>query len=156
VGAEYLGNTIARGSTDERGLRNEDARRLSFADGELKAVLSFDVFEHMFDYRAAFRECYRVLGHGGTLIFTVPFDPHSSNHIERAVESSTGEILHLMPPEYHGDPLSDGGILCYRHYGWKMLDELREVGFGDVFACVFHSEPMGYYTNQIIFICEKV
>jgi hypothetical protein len=155
VGAEFLGNTVPLGAADHRGIRNEDARSLSFPDNHFRAILSFDVFEHIFDHRKALAECCRVLAPGGCMLFTVPFKPHSSAHIERALELSTGEIRHILPPEYHGDPLSGDGILCFRHFGWNLLDDLRRAGFAEAHAAVFHSEAMGYCTNQIIFYCQK-
>ena len=36
-------------------------------------------------------------------------------------------------PEYHGDPIS-GGVLCFHHFGWALLDDVREAGFADVAA----------------------
>jgi len=89
------------------------------------------------------------------MIFTVPFAAHSSGNVERAVLLENGEIQHLLPPEYHGNPLSKNGILCFRHYGWDMLTDLTDVGFKDAYACIFNSESMGYFTNQIIFYCKK-
>lgn len=155
IGAEYLGNAVPLGTQDERGLRNEDATRLTFADNELKAILSLDVFEHIFDYEAAFRECYRVLAQGGCLVFTVPFDPTSYNNLERAFELDSGEIAHILPPEYHGDILSDKGVLSFRRYGWQMMEDLCEAGFERPRAAVFYSEPMGYFTNHMVFYCTK-
>jgi len=61
IGSEFLGTSRPLGSTTFRGIRNEDATRLTFADNSLAAILSFDVFEHVFDYKAAFKECYRTL-----------------------------------------------------------------------------------------------
>lgn len=154
VGSEHLGGCVPLGGTNGRGIRNEDATRLSFADSSLSAILSFDVFEHIYAYQLAFRECYRVLAGGGVLIWTVPFDANSGEHIERAVVEE-GVVRHLLPPEYHGDPLSKDGVLCFRHYGWNMLEDLRQLGFRDVCALVFYSAEMGYLTNQMIFYARK-
>lgn len=155
IGSEFLGSAVPLGQTDVRGLRNEDATRLSFEDESLDVILSFDVFEHIPDYRQAFRECYRTLRSGGGMIFTVPFNPNTEPNTVRAILRHDGQIEHILPPEYHGDPLSDRGILCYRHFGWEMLGELRCAGFIDACAYVFRSEPMGYYTTQLIFHCRK-
>jgi SAM-dependent methyltransferase len=155
VGSEYLGDDVPFGEIDERGVRNEDATALSFNDKTLDTILSFDVFEHIYDYRLAFAECSRVLKENGCMIFTVPFSTDSTNNIERAVLLDNGEINHLLPPEYHGDPLSSGGILCYRHYGWRMLEDLVNAGFKEAFATIINSVPMGHYTNQLIFFAKK-
>lgn len=155
IGSEFLGDAIPLGSENAAGIRNEDATRLTFASGSVKAVLSFDVFEHIYDYRAAFRESFRVLAPGGVMIFTVPFAARSAQNIERAILNPGGDITHLLPPEYHGDPLSTGGVLCFRHYGWQMLRDLRDVGFSEAHALIFHSREMGYFTDQLIFFCKR-
>ncbi|MCL2831394.1 MAG: class I SAM-dependent methyltransferase, partial [Betaproteobacteria bacterium] len=58
-------------------VRHEDLTRLSFADNSFDWVVTQDVFEHIPDYPAAFRECARVLrsgaGGGGVLVFWFPF-----------------------------------------------------------------------------------
>ena len=155
IGSEYLGNAVPLGMSDARGIRNEDATMLTFDNESLASVLSFDVFEHIFNYRAAFRECFRVLKSNGTLIFTVPFDVNSDENLERATILENGELHHILPPEYHGDPLSIDGVLCFRYYGWGMLNELKRIGFREAVALIFNSENMGYCTNQIIFYCKK-
>jgi glycosyltransferase involved in cell wall biosynthesis len=72
VGSEYLGDRVGLGHF-WRGLRNEDATRLTFDDSTFDLILSFDVFEHMPDYPRAFEECWRCLRTGGRLLMTVPF-----------------------------------------------------------------------------------
>jgi hypothetical protein len=49
-----------------------------------------------------------------------------------------------MEPEYHGDPLSQSGCLCYYHFGWDLLNELRDADFQDVAAELFWSREFGY------------
>ncbi|HWS27415.1 MAG TPA: class I SAM-dependent methyltransferase, partial [Xanthomonadales bacterium] len=51
----------------------EDVTRLGMADASQDVVLSFDVLEHVPDYRAALREFARVLRPGGVLQATFPF-----------------------------------------------------------------------------------
>jgi SAM-dependent methyltransferase len=155
IGSEYLGDVVPLGQVDSRGLRNEDATKLTFSAGSVSSAVSFDVFEHIFQDHLAFQECFRVLKPNGTLFFTVPFDPHAKVNLERAVVTQSGEIQHILPPEYHGNPLSNDGILSFRLYGWSLLDSIRNVGFEDVFAMLFNSVMMGYYTNQIIFYARK-
>lgn len=155
IGSEFLGSAVPLGSVNDLGIRNEDATSLSFGDNSLDAILSFDVFEHVYDYKKAFTESARVLRKDGCMIFTVPFSLTSSENIERSIMNSEGQIEHLMEPEYHGDPVSGEGILCFRHYGWNMLKDIREAGFRDAYAAVFNSIPFGYYTNQIIFYAQK-
>ncbi len=117
---EHLGG---RGQISER-----DVTRLDFADASLDAVGSFDVLEHVPDYAAALREFARCLRPGGRLVVTVPFLEESPQHVVRARLTAEGEVEHLLEPEIHGDPVA-GGVLCYYHFGWALLDEARSAGF---------------------------
>ena len=105
----------------------------TFADGAFDAVTSLDVLEHVPDFRAALRGFARVLRPEGTLVLTVPFYADAAWSETVARMSGDGRIEHLQPPEYHGDPLG-GGVLCFHHFGWDLLDALREAGFADAVA----------------------
>lgn len=59
----------------ERGLKNlsqGDAEKLPFQSNSFEAITSLDVFEHLRDDEAAFREACRVLKPGGMLVLSVP------------------------------------------------------------------------------------
>lgn len=122
---EYIRHITADPSEE---LHSEDVTRLSFADGSFEVVASFEVLEHVPDYRLALREMARVLGRGGQLLLTAPFLDRAQDTVTRARLNADGSITHLLPPEYHGDPVSDG-VLCFHHFGWDLLDALREAGF---------------------------
>ena len=156
VGSEYLGNTIVFGKTRADGIRNESIAALTFPDGAFKHILSFDVFEHVPDFRKGFQECFRVLKPGGTLLFTVPFT-RDEKTVVRAKISRKGAVVHLLPPEYHGDPLRTAGCLCFYHFGWDLLDVLTEVGFDQPVALLYWSMELGYLGNgdQIVFLARK-
>jgi GT2 family glycosyltransferase/SAM-dependent methyltransferase/glycosyltransferase involved in cell wall biosynthesis len=154
VGSEYLGERVPRGASLD-GIRNEDATRLTFADGSWDYVLSFDVFEHVPDYPAAFREAARCLRPGGTLVFTAPFDPASARTIVRARLRADGAVEHLLPPEYHGDPVDPGaGILCFQQFGWDVLEELRRAGFHRSTALLLWSDLFGYLGEQLFLVAS--
>jgi len=155
-GSEYLGEEISFGASNASGIRNESLVSLSFPTAEFDAILSFDVFEHVPEYLQAFRECLRCLKPGGTLFFTVPFDLQAAQHIERAKVDTDGQIQHLLSPEYHGDPMSTQGCLCFRHFGWELLDQLRDIGFRDVAAYFYWSNRYGYLGDeQLLFKAVK-
>jgi hypothetical protein len=155
VGSEYLASGRPNG-TDKKGrIRHEDLTRLTFADAQFDFVLCFDVFEHIPDYRKAFRECRRVLKKGGILFFTVPFNPHSAENIIRAEISPDGTLNHLLPPEYHGDPLRESGCLCFRHFGWACLDELKHEGFSEAAVCFYWSREYGYLGKEQLLFFSK-
>jgi hypothetical protein len=38
-------------------------------------------------------------------------------------------VQHILPPEFHGNPVSNEGSLCFQNFGWDLLDALRHAGF---------------------------
>lgn len=156
IGSEYLAGSSPFGALDAQGIRNESITRLSFSSDEFDYILSFDVFEHVPDYAKGFAECFRCLKPGGKLLFTVPFTGKPDTLIRAQVDAD-GTIAHLMPPEYHGDPLNTKGCLCFYHFGWDMLENVRKLGFCDTAALIYWSRYFGYLGNgaQTIFIAQK-
>lgn len=141
TGSEYFGPD-ARPGSKRRGLRHEDVTRLSFAAHKFDHILSFDVLEHVPDYGAALREMARCLKPGGSLLLTTPFVLESETNVVRATIEN-GQIRHLLEPEYHSDPVT-GSALCYYHFGWQLIDELRASGFSDVAMRLYWSPELGY------------
>lgn len=150
VGSEYLGDSVQRGMARADGIRNEDLCALSFADASLDAIVSLDVLEHIPDYPQALRECYRCLRPGGRLMWSVPFLPHAQASVLRATVDAAGAVTHHLAPEYHGDPLGEGGVLCYTHFGWDMLDQARAAGFRDAYAVAYQSRAFGYLGDSAL------
>lgn len=142
IGSEYLLDTPF-GQSNAAGIRSEDLTALTFADAAFDVVLSFEVLEHVPNYRAALAECARVLRPGGVLLLTAPFIG-AEQTLVRASVTDTGEIVHHEPPDYHGDPINAGGILCYYWFGWSLLDDLRAAGFSDAYVAFYASREFGY------------
>src|SRR5262249_40972797 len=144
IGSEYLGAQEERGAVCG-GVRNEDLTALTFADQSFDLVLSFDVLEHVPDVDRALRECFRSLRPGGSLVFSAPFRPGSRTNVVRARLGADGTIEHLLPPEYHENPVNrERGALCFRDFGWQVLDQMRAVGFADPRALMYWSRELGY------------
>jgi SAM-dependent methyltransferase len=156
IGSEYLSPDHTSGAT-VNGIRHEDLQALSFAEGQFDYVLSFDVLEHVPHEIKAFREIYRCLKPGGYLFFTVPFRLDRYEHEVRARLRIDGTIEHLLPPQYHGNPVdSEQGSLCFRCFGWQTLEELEHVGFKEAQFWTYWSRQFGYLGEpQLVIIARK-
>lgn len=146
TGSEYLGEGIEGGTVRDGvlpGLRHEDVERLSFAGASFDLVVSNDVLEHVAEPAAALGELRRVLRPGGELIFSVPFWIDREATVRRA-ERAGGEIRHLLPPAYHGDPMSAEGSLVFHDFGWDLLDLARAAGFAEVSMQLYWSYLYGH------------
>ena len=137
-----------------RRIRNEDVTQLSFSSDSLDCVLSFDVLEHVPDYKGALGEFCRVLKDGGKLILTVPFNFEQETRV-RAVLEADGSVTHLEEPCYHGDPLSKKGVLAYYDFGAALMEDMRAAGFSDVGLACFCSNLWGYPGANVAFVAEK-
>ena len=156
IGSEYINDSLNSGDKNSSGILHQDATKLSFSNDSFKIVLSFDVFEHVPHFKKAFEESFRVLKKRGKLIFTVPFLVGEDKTLIRARILSNGDIKHFCKPEYHGDPMeSENGILCFQHFGWDLINLLKEIGFKDAYAKVGFSINFGFATPQLSFIAEK-
>ena len=156
VGSEFFSDEI-RGSevqTHAGPVRNQDVTQLTFADKSFEAVLTFDVLEHVPEYKKALSEFCRILAPGGQLLISVPFNFMKDTTI-RARINDQGSINHLMEPVYHGDPLSADGVLCFYDFGLGLLQELKNAGFQESFAVCFSSLEWGYFEKQIMFVGRK-
>jgi SAM-dependent methyltransferase len=144
VGSEFLRDGTQPGAVNAAGLRHEDLTALTFPDRAFVCIGCFEVLEHIPDHRPALRQLFRCLAPGGTLLVTVPFALDRVEHVERAKLRPDGSVEHLLPAEYHGDPLDGAGVLCFRHFGWNLLPELEAAGFRDAALHFFWSRELGY------------
>jgi SAM-dependent methyltransferase len=144
IGSEFLSDGTARGSVNTSGTRNEDMTCLTFPSGEFDAVLSFECLEHIPNYRAALAECRRILKPNGMLLLTAPFRIDASETLIRAIVGPDGTIKHIEPPEYHGDPINASGVLCYHHFGWDLLDDIKSNGFSHASVAIYASRSFQY------------
>jgi SAM-dependent methyltransferase len=153
VGSEYLGHDVRAGVVVD-GVRHEDALALSFDDDAFDAVVSNDVFEHVPDIERSLAECARVLRDDGRLFFSIPFHVTSESTMKRA-ELRNGELVELLPAEYHGNPISPGGSLVFYDHGWEILDACRSAGFRDAYVLTYWSLLYGYLGGmQSTFVAE--
>src|SRR4051812_19163348 len=155
-GSEFVQDAALMTENKFKKLRHEDLTQLSFATQSFDAILSFDVLEHIPDYRSAFAECARTLKPAGKMLFSVPFDATSAHNHIRAQLRKDGTIEHLLAPEHHDDPRNPEGCLCFQHFGWEMFEEIKQAGFSRVSALSYYSQEYGYLGDkQIQFPAEK-
>jgi len=156
VGSEYAPDTLL-GSEKELPfgpVRIEDVTQLTFPDASFEAVLSFDVLEHVPDYKSALREFCRVLAPGGQALISVP-STFTDQTLTRAELDADGNINHLLEPSYHGDPLSHDGVLCFYEFGLDLLQEMKQAGFRDAFLVCYTSRPWAYFGAHLMFVGRK-
>ncbi|MEE2906868.1 MAG: class I SAM-dependent methyltransferase [Planctomycetota bacterium] len=107
--------------------RSEDLEKQTFSDNSFDLVVTQDVFEHIFDIEAAFREIGRTLKPGGAHVFTTPLVNGTAPSEPWARRREDGTIEHLQEPEYHGNPMDhEGGSLVTWHYGYDIVDRIRD------------------------------
>jgi SAM-dependent methyltransferase len=140
------------GALIEPNYRNINLEKIDFGDDSFDVVLTSDVMEHVRDSAAAHAEIYRILRPGGVYIFNVPFDEREEHNV-RLVDTSTGEDVFLVPPQYHGDPLT-GGILAYRVFGRELVSDLEALGFKVDFRRL--DRPERLVMDGDVFIAVKV
>lgn len=156
VGSEYLGVNKVCGKYYGQ-LRHEDITQLSFNNNSLDIVLTFDVLEHVPDTEKSLAEFIRCLKPGGFMIISAPFVLNQYETIVRAKIGENGKTQYLHEPEYHGNPTSPvSGSLCYYHFGWQLLDQLRSAGAADAAVVSYYSsERMNIGKEQVFIIALK-
>jgi SAM-dependent methyltransferase len=156
VGSEYVAGKKSGEWIETRGasVLVQDVTELSFGNQEFHALLSFDVLEHVPDYQTAINEFFRVLKPGGWLIFSAPFSFVEKTEVRASIQPD-GSIEHHLPPDYHGDPLSNEGVLCFQSFGMDLLDLLDITGFADARILGFTDRMFGYEGENILFLAQK-
>ncbi len=105
----------------KNGFRSEDLEKQTFPDASFDLVVTSDVFEHIPNPASAFSEIARTLRPGGAHVFTVPWYWWKSTLV-RAVRDPEGNIRHLEPPDFHGNPIDEKGSLVITEWGHELCD----------------------------------
>jgi SAM-dependent methyltransferase len=102
-------------------VRCENLEKLSFDDASIDLHVTQDVFEHLFDPAAAFREIARTLRPGGAHVFTTPLENKRAATEFCARRTPEGEVVQLIEPaQYHGNPISSAGSLVTVRWGYDI------------------------------------
>lgn len=154
VCSEYFGPYETYGK-EVNGVLNINLMNIPFQNNTFDYVISTEVFEHIPNPYKAFNEIHRILKPGGSHIFTVPYSEQEDDEI-RSVMNEKNEIIHLMEPQYHGDPIrSDDGILVYVIFAKEMHKKLENIGF-KVETDIKRNLKNGILgDNNIVFITTK-
>jgi SAM-dependent methyltransferase len=99
--------------------RNENLEAQTFATETFDLVITQDVFEHIFRPDLAISDIARTLKPGGATIMTVPI-VRKTKPSRRRARLSGGYIEHLLPAEYHGNPLGVEGSLVVMDWGYDI------------------------------------
>lgn len=149
IGSEYVAPNIPPGKKVRHGklfnhIRHEDLTNLSFSSNTMELMITLDVFEHIPNFRKAFSEAHRILAHNGYLVFTIPFFFDAETTRIRASIDENGNVVHHLPAEIHGNPLSNQGSLCFQNFGWDILTELKQAGFSESTAWLYWGPWQGH------------
>ncbi len=112
-------------------VREEDARRTSFEAGRFRLVFSNSVLEHVDPVQPVLEEAHRVLGRGGSLLFTTP-SPRLYGRDAYAWRRALGRV----GLDFLGRRMAERECAVYHHV--TILDEqewtrrLEKAGFADV------------------------
>jgi SAM-dependent methyltransferase len=115
------------------GIRNEDVQQLTFRDECFDLVTCNQVFEHVADDLAGFRELARVLKPGGATYMTVPLHDIPQTRCLAELRPD-GSLQWHGDPEYHdsrhGGPRS--APVFWLHSRHDICDRVRSSGFRSV------------------------
>lgn len=106
------------------GFRCEDLCSQTFPAHRFDLVITSDVFEHISCPRDAFTEIARTLKPGGAHVFTVPWSSDRPTLTRAKLED--GQIIHLEPPVYHGNPIDRSGSLVITDWGYELPFWIQE------------------------------
>ena len=107
--------------------RNENLEEQSFPNEIFDIVITQDVVEHIYHPQKAFLEIARTLKKGGVHIFTVPIANKFIDKTEIwAKPDEKGEPVFLKTEEWHGNPIDEKGSPVTMHYGYDIVDIIRD------------------------------
>jgi SAM-dependent methyltransferase len=140
----------APGAVDAHGVRNEDITALSFADNSFDLVITSDVMEHVYDYKSAFAEIFRVLKPGGVHVFSIPNAWPLPDVSEARVSIVDGVEHHIKEARYH---TSGDGTPCivYTDFGADLIGVIDGLGRSRTQAVRRHGAIDPCYVNATFF-----
>lgn len=115
--SEPLGMELKSGGT------NQNLENLTFEKEMFDIFITQDVLEHIDRPEKALAEITRTLKKGGVHIFTTPLYPFKKTTARIKMNGNQRELI--LPPIYHGNPISnDGALVTYEWGGCDFLEIL--------------------------------
>jgi SAM-dependent methyltransferase len=108
------------------GYKNENLESLTFDDESFDLVITQDVMEHIYYPDKAFKEIARTLKKGGAHIFTVPIINKFNKTEIWALKDDNSQPIFLVNPEYHGNPIDPKGSPVTMHWGFDIINYIKE------------------------------
>jgi SAM-dependent methyltransferase len=148
--------SIPRGSIHpEQKHRSEDLEDLTFEDSSFDVVITQDVFEHIFRPDLAAKEISRTLKLGGAHILTTPLT-QQNRPSRRRCRLEGEDVVELMPPIFHGNPMSASGSIVTVDWGYDILAYLAHYGQTSSSMYIYDDVERGLRAPLIeVIVCSK-
>jgi SAM-dependent methyltransferase len=137
--------------------RHEKVRPLSFAEEKFDCIVSFDIPQGVQSELSVFREFLRCLRPGGVLVLAARFFGEGHEHEASREPGGDGDVRRLTGEHRYGDSGErEDGFVHRRHVGWKILDELRDMGFVEPEMLNYWSRTLVHFGDrQFIVVARK-
>lgn len=154
--SEYFGANLAAGTVMQRpafqggrgSAPHQDLMSLGYGTETLDGIIHNDVLEHVPDVTIAVREMFRVLRPGGRALFTMPWFPWLTQTKVRGRIRTDGTLEQLLPAEYHGDGMREGGIYTFYNFGADLGKLIVDAGFEPIQYGVCYCPTSGFLSNN--------
>ncbi|MCX7376733.1 MAG: class I SAM-dependent methyltransferase [Alphaproteobacteria bacterium] len=129
----------------------QDLQKQTFPDNYFDLVVTREVFEHVFDPESAISEIARTLKPGGLCLMAVPV-ANRFKATQRRARIVDGVVEHILPPEYHGNPMSKDGALVTIDWGYDIAPLLTKFSGIPFYSQTFDNLDLGIRDefNQIL------
>jgi SAM-dependent methyltransferase len=118
-------------------------------------VITQDVLEHIYNPAKAFSEIARTLKSGGAHIFTVPLGNRFNKTELWAKMDSEGNPIFLKKEEWHGNPVDERGSPVTMHWGYDIVDYIKEHSGLETKIEYLHNLKHGVWAEYIEVLVSK-